>query len=94
VQNPGRLRDILIRMRIIAGALLSLTLSWAAHAQTIDINERLKGFDEYMAKTLKDWNAPDVGVGIVVNDKLVFAKGYGFRDYGKKLPFTPGAMSP
>ena len=22
-------------------------------------------------------------------DKLVFAKGYGYRDYGKKLPFTP-----
>jgi hypothetical protein len=31
-----------------------------------------------MAKTLKDWNAPGVGVGMVVNDKLVFAKGYGF----------------
>ncbi len=46
MQNPGRLRDILIRMRIIAGALLFLTLSWAAHAQTIDVNERLKGFDE------------------------------------------------
>jgi CubicO group peptidase (beta-lactamase class C family) len=79
---------------MIAGALLSLGLSWAAHAQTIDVTERLKGFDEYMAKTLKDWNAPGVGVGIVVNDKLVFAKGYGFRDYGQKLPFTPGTMSP
>jgi CubicO group peptidase (beta-lactamase class C family) len=34
---------------------------------------------------MKDWNAPGIGVGIVVKDKLVFAKGYGFRDYGKKL---------
>jgi CubicO group peptidase (beta-lactamase class C family) len=47
-----------------------------------------------MEKTLKDWNAPGVGVGIVVNDKLVFAKGYGYRDYEKKLPFTPGTMTP
>ena len=29
---------------------------------------------------LKDWNVPGIGVGIVVKDKLVFAKGYGYRD--------------
>jgi CubicO group peptidase (beta-lactamase class C family) len=58
------------------------------------VTQRLAGFDAYMAKTLKDWNAPGVGVGIVVNDKLVFAKGYGFRDYEKKLPFTAPTMSP
>lgn len=63
-------------------------------AQTIDVQKRLEGFDAYMAKTLKDWNAPGVGVGIVVGDKLVFAKGYSFRDYGNKLPFTPATMSP
>jgi CubicO group peptidase (beta-lactamase class C family) len=33
-------------------------------------------------------------VGIVVGDKLVFAKGYGYRDYEKKLPFTPKTMQP
>ena len=38
-----------------------------------------------MEQTLKDWNTPGVGVGIVVHDKLVFAKGYGYRDYEKKL---------
>jgi CubicO group peptidase (beta-lactamase class C family) len=47
-----------------------------------------------MAKTLQDWNAPGLGVGIVVNDQLVFAKGYGFRDYDKKLPFTPATVVP
>ena len=33
-----------------------------------------------------------IGVGIIVNDKLVFAKGYGYRDYEKKLPFTPATL--
>ena len=75
-------------------ALLLFTLTGSAAAQAINVTERLEGFDAYMAKTLKDWNAPGVGVGIVVNDKLVFAKGYGFRDYEKKLPFTPATMSP
>jgi CubicO group peptidase (beta-lactamase class C family) len=55
---------------------------------------KLAGFDEAMAQILKDWNAPGIGVGIVVKDKLVFAKGYGYRDYGKKLPFTPQTTVP
>src|SRR6266446_3996600 len=33
-----------------------------------------------------------IAVGIVINDKLVFAKGYGYRDYEKKLPFTPTTL--
>jgi CubicO group peptidase (beta-lactamase class C family) len=45
-----------------------------------------------MAKILKDWNAPGIGVGIVAGDRLVFAKGYGYRDYGKKLPYTPTTL--
>jgi CubicO group peptidase (beta-lactamase class C family) len=45
-----------------------------------------------MQKILTDWDAPGIGVGIVVGDKLVFAKGYGYRDYGKKLPFTPTTL--
>ena len=80
--------------RLAAASSLFFTLAWSVAAQAIDVTKRLVGFDAYMAKTLKDWNAPGVGVGIVVNDKLVFAKGYGFRDYGKKLPFTPATMSP
>ena len=35
-----------------------------------------------------------MGVGIVVQDKLVFAKGYGYRDYEKKLRFTTKTMQP
>jgi len=80
--------------RLAAASSLFFTLAWSVAAQAIDVTKRLVGFDAYMAKTLKDWNAPGVGVGIVVNDKLVFAKGYGFRDYEKKLPFTPATMSP
>lgn len=79
---------------LAATALLFLAFVLCTRAQTIDVTQKLDGFDAYMAKTLKDWNAPGVGVGIVVNDKLVFAKGYGFRDYEKKLPYTPGTMSP
>jgi CubicO group peptidase (beta-lactamase class C family) len=83
-----------VHRRLVAAGLLLLLVAWSAAAQAIDVREKLEDFDAYMAKTLKDWNAPGVGVGIVVNNELVFAKGYGFRDYEKKLPFTPATMSP
>jgi CubicO group peptidase (beta-lactamase class C family) len=63
-------------------------------AQEPNAETGLQGFDDYMVKVLKDWNAPGVGVGVIVNDKLVFAKGYGYRDYGRKLPFTPKTLCP
>jgi CubicO group peptidase (beta-lactamase class C family) len=88
------------RFTVVAHAvsLLALTLLMlvsgpaGAHAQTPDISSKLSGFDSYMEQVLKDWNTPGIGVGIVVNDKLVFAKGYGYRDYEKKLPFTPTTL--
>ena len=79
--------------KLIAVALL-LTATIGLRAQDVDVSKRLEGFDEYMAKVLKDWNGPGIGVGIVVGDKLVFTKGYGYRDYEKKLPFTPGTVCP
>ena len=73
--------------------LLAVAVSvFAAEAPSPE--RRLQGFDAYMMKALKDWNAPGIGVGVVVKDRLVFAKGYGFRDYGGKLPFTPKTTVP
>jgi CubicO group peptidase (beta-lactamase class C family) len=79
--------------------VMLLGLTWCApvRAQTQtppDVAKKLGDFDAYMEKTLKDWNTPGIGVGIVVNDKLVFAKGYGYRDLEKKLPFTPTTLCP
>ena len=76
-------------VRIFAFTLVLIVFGPGVRAQEPEITSKLQGFDSYMEQTLKDWNTPGIGVGIVVNDKLVFAKGYGYRDYGQKLPFTP-----
>jgi CubicO group peptidase (beta-lactamase class C family) len=82
-----------IRLSVLLSvALLSATPLLRARQPSIDA--RLQDFDAYMAQVLKDWNVPGIGVGIVVKDTLVFAKGYGYRDYGKKLPFTPTTTQP
>ena len=73
----------------------ALALAPSANAQPKqDIETRLQGFDSYMGQVMKDWNVPGLGVGIVLKDKLVWAKGYGYRDYGKKIPYTPTTTQP
>src|SRR6478672_1957038 len=86
-----------IRRRLAAALVLAAAGTLAARVLAqpqIDVDARLRGFDDYMAQVMKDWNAPGIGVGIVVKDKLVFAKGYGFRDYGNKIPYTPTTTQP
>ena len=94
------MKRIRIRVRPLSVIALFLTVllistsipALVAQDQDKELAKKLQGFDAYMAKILKDWNAPGIGVGIVVGDKLVFAKGYGYRDYEKKLPFTPTTL--
>ena len=62
--------------------------------KSAEVARKLQGFDAFMEKTLKDWNAPGIGVGIIIDDKLVFAKGYGYRDIEKKLPITSHTLFP
>ncbi len=83
------------KRKLFVAAVLAISLAASAQSQDADsTTKKLEGFDDYMAKVLKDWNAPGIGVGVVVGDKLVFAKGYGYRDYGKKLPFTSKTVCP
>ncbi len=62
--------------------------------QQADVGDKLRDFDVYVEKLLQDWNAPGIGVGIVAEDRLVFAKGYGDRNYQEKLPFTSKTLFP
>lgn len=89
--QPGFHRFI-PRVSTFICALVLITPGVTATAQEPDVSSKLQGFDSYMEQMLKDWNTPGIGVGIVVKDKLVFAKGYGYRDYEQKLPFTPTTL--
>ncbi len=77
---------------IIAASVLLSVLSQSTMAQTMDVEKKLKGFDKTVGKILDDWNVPGCGIGIVVKDKLVFAKGYGYRNIEQQLPVTPNTL--
>lgn len=44
------------------------------------------GFSEFVEKVLQDWKVPGIGIAVIKDDKVVLARGYGFRDVEKKLP--------
>ena len=50
-------------------------------AQTLE--QKLAEIDAYAEKTRQDWNVPGIAIGIVKDDKVVFAKGYGVRALDK-----------
>ena len=82
----------------LALSLLVLACATAATAAPAPkeptVAQRLAGFDAYLEALVRDWNVPGIGVAIVTKDQVVLAKGWGFRDYGKKLPFTPQTVVP
>ena len=78
--------------RLIFCSWIFLIIWFPGNAQNINVEQKLKSIGDTINKILKDWNVAGCGVGIVVKDKLVFAKGYGYRNLEKKLPVTPNTL--
>lgn len=54
--------------------------------------QRLAGIEKSIDKILLDWHTAGVAVAVVEKDKVIYAKGFGYRDYEKKLPVTPNTV--
>ncbi len=93
------LRDSRARSRVALSVLVVACVASAVRAAAPAVKEptvaqRLAGFDGYMEALVRDWNVPGIGVAVVAKDQVVLARGWGFRDYGKKLPFTAQTVVP
>jgi CubicO group peptidase (beta-lactamase class C family) len=75
-------------MRTIVLFLSLLLITSAALSQNKDIEKKLKGFDQFVDKVMKDWKVQGLAVAIVYKDKVVLSKGYGYRNVEQKLPVT------
>ncbi len=80
------------------GAVISGSFTQGGQTFTFQLNRgdspaakaknALAAFDDIVAKGLAGLNVPGVAVAIVVDNKVVLAKGYGYRDLEKKIPMT------
>lgn len=70
-------------------ALLFSLISIAGFTQKAkNTSNRFAGLDTAFSRVLKDWKAAGFAVAIVEKDKVIYAKGFGYKDWENKLPAT------
>jgi CubicO group peptidase (beta-lactamase class C family) len=77
-------------MRKIFFLLVAITFLQSTHAQTTD--KRLAGLDTFINRILKEWSAAGVTIAVVEKNKVLLAKGYGYKDYENKVPVTENTL--
>jgi CubicO group peptidase (beta-lactamase class C family) len=76
-------------LRLAPTITLVAALAIDGHAQSPAANggrDPVTTLDAYTAKAVRDWNVPGLGISVVKDGRIVFAKGYGVRELGR-----PGA---
>ncbi|WP_235893502.1 serine hydrolase [Litoribacter populi] len=72
------------------GVLLGLLVGFNFSVMSQD--KRLEGLEEELEKVLETWQAPGFSVVVVDKDKVIYSKGFGYRDYENQLPATPQTL--
>jgi CubicO group peptidase (beta-lactamase class C family) len=83
------MRKIVVVIIFSTAALYTLAQKKPAQATT---DKRFDGIDTAFARVLKDWHAAGFAVAVVEKNKVVYAKGFGYKDYENKQPVTPNTL--
>lgn len=76
-------------MKEVSFLLLLYFLCTSVSAQN---DKRIAALEPQLEKLLKDWKAAGFAVAVVDKNKLIYSKGFGYRDLEKKLPVTPNTL--
>jgi len=63
-----------------------------ATGQKTNTDNRFKELDRLVNRILSDWRVSGCAVAVVEKDKVVYEKGFGYRDYENKIPVTPNTV--
>jgi CubicO group peptidase (beta-lactamase class C family) len=77
-------------MKKILSLLLMAVLFQTLQAQPTD--KRLNGIDTFINRILKEWKVAGVTIAVVEKNKVLLAKGYGYKDYENKIPVTENTL--
>ncbi|MBR2648097.1 MAG: serine hydrolase [Sediminibacterium sp.] len=81
-----------MRKFILSLLALSVFASYAQKKNAITKPDKFSGLDTAFERVLKTWHGAGFAVAVVEKDKIVFAKGFGYKDYEKKIPVTPNTL--
>lgn len=69
------------------GSLLALAMaSCLVFAPGVRAQAPFPGFDDYVARAMRDWNVPGLSIAIVRNDSVIYARGFGVVELGTRTP--------
>ncbi len=66
----------------------------SAAASAPSPSAKLQGLDDLAAQAMTQWKVPGVALAVVQDGKVIYAKGYGYRDVDQKLPVTTATLFP
>ena len=69
--------------------VFSICILTPALSQT---DKRLKNIDKELNKVLEATKAPGFAVAVVEGDKVIYAKGFGYRDYENEIPVDANTL--
>src|SRR5258706_5238437 len=75
-----------------ASLICLLTFPSFAQKDVSISDQRLRGLDSAFTRVLKEWHAAGFAVAVVKKDKVIYAKGFGYRDYENKMPVTSNTL--
>lgn len=81
-----------LSIRVLAPLLILSMVALAPVRAQNGAPASLNGFDGFVEQVMKDWHVPGIAVAIVKDGRVVYAKGYGFRDVKKGLKVTPDTL--
>lgn len=79
-------------MKTFLSVSIAMILFSTVAAQKRSADTRLQDIDKELQSILETWKVAGFAVAVVEKNKVVYAKGFGFRDYEKKLPVTPNTL--
>lgn len=77
-------------MKPVLGILFCLTTT--CFAQTGEYDKTMESIDKFIEQKMNKSGIVGLGAAIIVNDRLIWTKGYGYADKKNKTPFTPNTI--
>ncbi len=69
-----------------------LILFFSITAHIFPQQDKLEKIDAYIQQAMKDWKMPGFSIAIVKDDSVIFAKGYGVKDFRKEDPVDENTL--
>ncbi len=69
--------------------LVQTTAAASNIVRRADVEALLPRIEAHIQETMQAWNTPGLAIGIVAEDELIYAKGFGVREVGGSTPVTP-----